>query len=134
LKNFNAVLAFFVLFVLVFSFGCLQTQENSTGVSKVSVTIISDTNEVWFSGSSDFNKGLNAFDAMKQLLGEQNISYDSYDFGVFVKGFMGRETPNDYFWSLSVNGSSADKGISSYSLDYDTNFSWELKKLESYPN
>lgn len=131
---FSKFLILFVFAVLFFSFGCIEQKKVSSDSVNFSLTITDSVGEVWFSGSSDLNKGLNAFDATKELVGEQNISYESYDFGVFVKGFMGRDTPSNYFWSLWVNGSPAEKGISSYSLDFDTNISWTLEKIESFLN
>lgn len=130
---FSSKLFLILVFLLFFfSFGCIEEKKVSTDTVRLSVSIKDSIGDTWFSGSSDFNKGLNAFDAMKSLVGDKNISYESYDFGVFIKGFMNRETPSNYFWSLSVNGVPAEKGISGYSLDFDTNIDWTLEKIESY--
>lgn len=79
------------------------------------------------------NKGLNAFDALKQIVGENNIQYKSYDFGIFIEGFMNKSTPRTHFWALYVNGTKASVGIAAYSVDFDTNFDWTLEKIENYP-
>jgi hypothetical protein len=112
-------------------FGCLESKV-STNTVKVNVSVTDDTNTIIFSGSKDLNKGLNAFDAMKQIMGDNNISYKSYDFGIFVDGLAGKTAPKTHYWALYVNQKSADAGIASYSLDYDYNFDWKLEKIEDY--
>ncbi len=124
------IVSVFLVFLFLTFIGCTQTQVSSDLV-KVNISIIDDTNTIIFSGEKDVNKGLNAFDALKQVVGENNFSYKSYDFGIFIESFMNKTAPKTHFWALYVNGKKAETGITSYSVDFDTNYFWVLEKIES---
>ena len=51
---------------------------------------------------------------MKSAIGESNIAYTQYSFGVFVTGINGVNTSGNQFWEFKVNGQSSSVGVSDY--------------------
>nr|WP_239540879.1 DUF4430 domain-containing protein [Pullulanibacillus pueri] len=66
-------------------------------------------------------QGSNAYDVLKQALGDKlNIAIDD-QYLAFVKGIQGIQLKEGQYWGFNINGTSANEGISSYKVkDGDT--------------
>ncbi len=70
-------------------------------------------------------KGSNAFDALKTIV---QIKYkDHPEFGAFVTGLCGIDAPQGKSWALYKDGVFSQVGISSITLDNDTEIKWTMK-------
>lgn len=80
------------------------TQEEKTS----SVSIESDNEKI--SGSYEIGENETAFSMLEKLTGEKGIEIQTqkYDFGIFVKSIMGKESTQDLSWIYFVNGKSGD--------------------------
>lgn len=61
-----------------------------------------------------FTQGQTAWDVIKSAVGEGNITYTQYSFGVFITGFYGVQATGNQFWEFKVNGQGASVGVSDY--------------------
>ncbi|WP_158318433.1 DUF4430 domain-containing protein [Alkalihalobacillus hemicellulosilyticus] len=66
--------------------------------------------------SFGFIEGATAFDLVKVVVGHDNLEYDVYDIGNFITGINGLTAEYPDYWSLVVNGESAQVGASDYLL------------------
>lgn len=57
-----------------------------------------------------------AFDALVQAVGENNVTFEQFDFGKMISGIYGLEGTSDYtyYWNFFINGISAQVGADSY--------------------
>ncbi|HWO73545.1 MAG TPA: DUF4430 domain-containing protein [Dehalococcoidia bacterium] len=62
--------------------------------------------------------GEKAWTAIKQALGESNVSFRDFggDLGVFITGFYGVTAQGNDYWQFIVNGKSSDVGVSGYTV------------------
>jgi hypothetical protein len=63
-------------------------------------------------------EGSSAWDAVKEALGEDNVSSQDFggDLGVFVTGFKGVDAEGNHFWEFKVNGESSNVGAGKYEV------------------
>ena len=62
--------------------------------------------------------GNTGWEAVKQALGEDNVTYEDYggDLGILITGFEGVTLSGNRFWELLINGEPAQVGVSSYKV------------------
>ena len=73
-----------------------------------------------------FTQGQTAWDVMKSTIGEGNIAYTQYDFGVFITGINGVNTTGNQFWEFQINGQSASVGVSDYVCNNSDNLEFVI--------
>lgn len=107
--------------------GC--SDDNSPAASGTTVTAsqVSGMVVIDFTGSPSerpavsmpfkVEQGSKALDALKQALGDNNVSTQEFPgLGAFVTGFYGVQAQGNHFWEFSVNGKSSDVGAGSYEV------------------
>ena len=62
----------------------------------------------------NFTQGQTAWDVMKSAIGQSNITYTQYSFGVFITGINGVTPTGNQFWEFKTNGASSNVGVSDY--------------------
>lgn len=121
------VLALALLALLAIA-GCTEpavTGENAA----VQLRVYNANGEIIFDGAQDFEKGTNAFEAMKGMV---SVEYEEFDFGAMVTGIEGNSAPEGYYLALHVNGEYASKGITDYTIEEDMLIEWKMEKLEDF--
>ena len=134
----------FAVALAIFGFallGCTQLADTNTPSSfftlpsqkvSFSFSVIGDSNAVLLQKTLEVDENMNAFDAMKLAL-NNNLEYDTYAFGPFVKSILGITPDSTHFWSLYVDGSSAQQGIASYSITPGRDIAWKLEEMQAFP-
>jgi hypothetical protein len=72
-----------------------------------------------------------AFSILKKAAAQNDfsISYDSYDFGVFVTTIGGIKANNSQFWAFYYNGAFSSVGASDQKISQDDVISWKLQSF-----
>ena len=128
------IILLLALLVLV-SLGCTQTTPAQTSEAPSEMQVALTINVFDGSGENIFTKnqnvleGTNAFEAMKTIMGD-DLEFEMYSFGPFVKKIVGVEPSTTSYWALYVNGEFASKGISDYVIDADTLIEWKLDEID----
>ena len=73
--------------------------------------------------------GTKGIDFMDEVVDMESRRYPGV--GVFVTSLCGVEAPKGAFWALSINGESAEKGISELSIERPIRIRWDLLKMDS---
>ena len=132
--------------LLVLTSGCLSqiTSESSNTGTEPTVELEStETASVNFLTVKDgtttaditveVNVGTNAFDAMLEAFGAENIVYKEYiGIGAFVTAINGVAIDAENYWALQVNAEHAQQGISAYTIEDDLEFKWTYTLLSDY--
>lgn len=71
--------------------------------------------------SFEVPEGTKAWDAIKEALGEENLSFQDFggDLGIFITGFNGVQAQGNHFWEFRINGETAGAGVSAYVIQPD---------------
>lgn len=73
--------------------------------------------------------GTDAVDFMDEIV---EVEYRRYPgVGVFVTSLCGIAAPKGAFWTLSIDGERAEKGISALSIEGPVRIRWDLVKVDS---
>ena len=106
--------------------GCSDDDNGQDGAG--SGEAVSGTVRVDFTGAPEeleaieatyeVDAGTNAWEAIKQALGEDNLAFQDFggDLGVFITGFTGVEAEGDHFWEFKLNGETSEAGVSKYEV------------------
>jgi len=145
--NKKNLIFFFVFVALALALlGCTQTTDtnNPFGLANNSLftlqkqkvsfsfSVIGDSNAVLLQKTLEVDENMNAFEAMKLAL-NNDLEYDTYAFGPFVKSILGVTPNSTHFWSLYVNGISAQQGIAAYSITPGMDIAWKLEEVQAFP-
>ena len=124
---------FLAVALLVVSAGCVQQVQEQQGQGEETVTVnfkyLDSEGKKILDKDVVVEKGSNAFEVLKQTV---EVDVEMYDFGPFVKGVGGVETPAGYYLALYVNGSYAERGISDYVIEDGMTIEWKQEALESF--
>lgn len=76
------------------------------------------------------SKGADAFDAIKENV---PLDFEMYSMGPFIKSINGITPPAGYYLALYVNSQYADRGITGYSINEDTQMEWKTEAIQLGP-
>lgn len=79
-----------------------------------------------------FSEEKSAYDALKETLEKEKISYEiqQYDFGVFVKSIDGKESSADMAWIYFVNGEAGQVAADQTKINSGDSIEWRYIKPE----
>lgn len=127
---------FFGLFVLLLFFGCAQQQLPQQPLSgqqgqpienpSVSFTVVAD-GQTMLEKTAQVENGTSALDALKQVT---EVEVQEFEFGSFVTSIAGIDAGQSSYWAFYVDGQYAEKGLSDYLIEKDTQIRLELEKIE----
>ncbi|WP_078545988.1 DUF4430 domain-containing protein [Litchfieldia alkalitelluris] len=81
------------------------------------VTIKNGSSVLVDSESFEITEGKTALDALKEVVGEENVSIvDDPTYGAYITGINGIMSEGTYYWAFYVNGGFAEEGIGSYQV------------------
>ena len=88
--------------------------------------------EITDSYSYAFTEEKSAFDMLKEIAQQENISIETqqYDFGVFVKSIDGFEGTSEMAWMYYVNDESGTVAADQYKLKGDDLVEWKYIELD----
>ncbi len=132
-RLFDPKLALLLLGLLVLWLVFISTipAEYNSPYEKVNVSFKAIVNEeTILDTTAEIAKGTNAFEAMQEIT---EIEFTDYgEMGVMIDS-INRVTPKaNEFWKLFVNGEEAAVGISSITIEEDTEIKWKTESIDSY--
>ena len=93
--------------------------------------ILEKDNEIIYNETHEIEKGTNAFDAILELFGEENIEYQEYvGMGIFVNSINGIAGDSEHYWALYINGEYAEKAINAHFFDEDMEVKWVYEEID----
>jgi Domain of unknown function (DUF4430) len=110
-------------------------QAEDDDVAQILVKVMVDDNKTLAEYKLDVDKGLNAFDTLKQLDEKDDTFTFAYEedpsFGAYPIGFNGTQADKtNQFWQFNVNGTASDVGVSTYEVQNGDEMSFVLTAFD----
>ena len=75
------------------------------------------------------SEGENAFELLKDAVGEDKVKYQEHDFGVFVEEINGLAPDAEHFWKLYYNGKESQVGADALATHKGDVLEWVVEKI-----
>lgn len=128
-KNF-VIMAFCLALAFIAISGCVS-QGQGNAAEKVNVSFkATGPDGVILEKTVQVEKGTNAFAAMQQATAVEFTDYG--EMGILIESINGVTLPETHYWKLVVDGQDSAVGISSITIDKDTNIEWYPEAIQGF--